>query len=179
MGDAGALVTSDDELAARVRALREHGQERKYEHRYDGYTARLDTVQAAVLRRKLPRLDNWNQRRLEAAEVYTYLLEGVGDLRLPQTVPGATHAWHLYTIRTADPDRLAGSLRERGIATGRHYPVPMHLCPAFAFLGHGPGDFPVAEAVAAETLSLPLFPGITPGQLARVVDGIVDYFEHG
>jgi dTDP-4-amino-4,6-dideoxygalactose transaminase len=179
IGDAGALVTDDAGLAATARALREHGQTRKYEHRYDGYTARLDALQAAVLSLKLPHLDGWNASRRDAAALYAELLDGVGDLRLPATPPGSTHVWHLYTIRTADPEALGAFLAERGIGTGRHYPVPMHLLESFAWLGHGPGDFPVAEAVAAETLSLPIFPGIAPEQVAAVADAVAAYFARG
>jgi dTDP-4-amino-4,6-dideoxygalactose transaminase len=179
MGDAGALVTDDPDVAASARALREHGQTRKYVHRWDGYTARLDALQAAVLLRKLPHLDAGNASRRRAAGLYAELLDGIGDLRLPQTVAGATHVWHLYTVRTADPEALAAFLGERGVGTGRHYPVPMHLCESFAALGHGPGDFPVAEAIGAETLSLPIFPGISPEQVAFVADAVAAYFRRG
>lgn len=176
MGDAGAIVTDDDTLATTARALREHGQTRKYVHRYDGYTARLDSLQAAVLLRKLPHIDRWNAGRRAAAALYAEQLDGVGDLRLPATVPGATHVWHLYTVRTAEPQLLADFLAERRIGTGRHYPIPMHLCESFRHLGHGPGDFPVAEAIGAETLSLPMFPDISREQVTYVADAVKAYF---
>ncbi|HZQ15458.1 MAG TPA: aminotransferase class I/II-fold pyridoxal phosphate-dependent enzyme [Gaiellaceae bacterium] len=176
-GDAGALVTSDGELAARVRALREHGQTAKYHHELEGWTARLDTLQAAVLLRKLPHLDEWNDRRRAAAAVYAEALAGVGDLRLPAAVPGSEPAWHLYVVRTADPDALAAFLRERGIGTGRHYPVPPHLSPAYAHLGHREGAFPVAERLSRECLSLPIFPGITEAELAHVAESVAAYFD--
>jgi dTDP-4-amino-4,6-dideoxygalactose transaminase len=179
MGDAGALVTDDGELAARVTAMRQHGEVRRYHSELVGYTSRLDTLQAAVLRHKLPRLQDWNQERSAAAERYSEALEGVGDIQLPVTNDGALHVWHLYTIRTADPEALAASLADRGIATGRHYPEPPHLSAAFEDLGLGPGSFPAAEQIGRETLSLPLFPGITDEQIETVVDGIRRFFDGG
>jgi len=179
MGDAGALVTDDDELADRARALREHGQIAKYVHEESGYTARLDTVQALVLLHKLPQLDRWNEQRRAAATYYDTALEGVGDLRLPPVPPGSNPAWHLYVVRTDEPDRLARFLTHRGVSTGRHYPYPAHLLPAWRSLGYGPGAFPVTEALADSVLSLPLFPGIGERQLQTVVDGIADFFRHG
>jgi dTDP-4-amino-4,6-dideoxygalactose transaminase len=178
-GDAGALVTDDEELAGRVRALREHGQSAKYVHDVEGYTSRLDTVQALVLLRKLALLDSWNEERRAAAAHYNAGLEGVGDLRLPPVAPGSEPVWHLYVVRTEEPTELAAFLRERGIRTGRHYPYPPHLSPAYARLGHRPGSFPVAEALAAECLSLPLFPGMGEEQLAAVVAAIAEYFDRG
>jgi dTDP-4-amino-4,6-dideoxygalactose transaminase len=178
-GDAGALVTDDGDLAERVRALREHGQVRKYEHAYPGYTARLDTIQAAVLLRKLERLERWNGERRAAARFYDEQLAGVGDLVLPTVAEDSEPAWHLYVVRTADPGRLGSSLEKRAVATGRHYPQPLHLAAAYAGLGYGRGAFPVAERLAAEVLSLPIFPGITEEQLSVVVDAIRDHFRSG
>ena len=175
-GDAGALVTSDPELARRVRALREHGQTAKYVHDLEGYTSRLDTLQALVLLHKLPLLDRWNDERRIAARFYSDALEGVGDLLLPPVAPGSDPVWHLYVVRTADPGALAAFLRGRGIATGRHYPQPPHLSPAYARLGYSEGAFPVAEALSREALSLPIFPGIGEEQLAAVVDAVHDFF---
>lgn len=175
-GDAGALVTDDEELAGLVRALREHGQRQKYIHDVEGWTARLDTIQAIVLLRKLPHLDGWNRERRAVAAMYTERLAGIGDLRLPPVPEGSDPVWHIYAIRTADPDELAGFLRERGIGTGRHYPEAAHLAPAYRWLGHKQGEFPVAEALAAEVLSLPMFPGMTEQQVDAVVSAIGDYF---
>ncbi len=176
IGDAGALVTDDEALAAHVRALRSHGQTRKYHHEFEGYTSRLDTLQAVTLLHKLPRLDGWNEARREAARFYTSALSGVGDLRLPPVPDGSDPVWHLYVIRTRDPERLADFLEARGIGTGRHYPEPPHLSPAYAGLGYRAGEFPVAEALSREGLSLPIYPGITEPQLTAVVEAITAFF---
>src|SRR5262249_30131412 len=121
MGDAGALVLDDAEAARRAQALREHGQTSRYRSEYVGYRARLDALQALVLLRKLPLLDEWNEQRRQAAVFYSEALADVGDLKLPVTVPGSTHVWHVYAVRTADPARLGTFLGSRGIATNRHY----------------------------------------------------------
>jgi len=179
MGDAGALVTDDEALARRVRALREHGETSKYRSEFVGWTARLDAMQAVVLTHKLPFLDAWNEQRRQAALVYEETLAGVGDLQLPTEVSGAHHVWHLYTVRTADPEALATSLRARGVASGRHYPEPPHLSGAFSGLGYVEGSFPIAESIGRETLSLPIYPGITNRQIEHVTDGIRAFFAHG
>jgi dTDP-4-amino-4,6-dideoxygalactose transaminase len=178
-GDAGALVTNDPNLAARLRALREHGQRAKYEHELEGWTARLDTIQALVLLRKLEHLDGWNAERRAAASFYSQSLEEVGDLRLPPVAPGSDPVWHLYVIRTRDPAGLGDFLRERGIGTGRHYPQPPHLSEAYGHLGYAEGAFPVSEGLARECLSLPIFPGISEEQLEAVVSAVAAYFAHG
>jgi dTDP-4-amino-4,6-dideoxygalactose transaminase len=176
LGDAGACVTQDENLARQVRSLREHGQERKYEHDREGWTARLDTVHAIALLHRLPRLDDANRQRATAASIYSEQLRDVGDLRLPAVAPDSHHAWHLYVVRTADPAGLASFMAKRGVASGRHYPHPVHLSRSYAHLGHRPGEFPVSERLAREVLSLPLFPGITEPQLGRVITAVRDYF---
>jgi dTDP-4-amino-4,6-dideoxygalactose transaminase len=176
IGDAGALVTNDDDLAETVRSLREHGQARKYHHALEGYTARLDTIQALALLHKLPHLDAWTAERRAIAAHYTAELAGVGDLRLPLVPPGSEPVWHLYVVRTADPPALADFLATRGIGSGRHYPEPPHLSEAYARLGYRPGAFPVAEALSREALSLPLFPGMTETQLDAVVSVVKAFF---
>ncbi len=178
-GDAGAIATDDETLAERARALREHGQRSKYRHELVGYTARLDTIQAIVLLEKLPLLDRLVAERRAAASYYLEALAGVGDLVLPRTVPGSEHSWHLFVVRTAKPEALAAHLAGRGIESGRHYPVPLHLAPAYRWLGNEPGDFPVAEALAREALSLPLYAGIEERQLEAVVGAVEEYFARG
>ncbi len=176
LGDAGALVTPDAVLADQARALREHGQRRKYHHDVVGWTARLDTIQAAALSVKLPLLDGWNAARRSVAAAYGAQLEGVGDLVLPPVAPASDPVWHLYVIRTADPVGLAEFLATRGIASGRHYPVPPHRTGAYESLGYAAGAFPVAERIAAECLSLPMFPTLTEAQVARACDAIREWF---
>jgi dTDP-3-amino-3,4,6-trideoxy-alpha-D-glucose transaminase len=178
LGDAGALVLDDPAAAAEVAALREHGQHEKYQHVSQGYTARLDTIQAAVLLRKLPLLDAWNAQRRAAAAYYLRALDGVGDLTLAPVPAGSDPVWHLFVIRTRRRDGLASFLGERGIGVGRHYPEPAHLSRAYAGLGYRRGDFPVTEALAEELLSLPIFPGIREVQLHAVADAVRGYF-HG
>lgn len=177
LGDAGALTTDDSELAARVRALREHGQTAKYHHEYEGWTSRLDTIQAIALTHKLPLLDQWNGERREAARLYADSLRGIGDLRLPTTVEGSEPVWHLYVVRTSRPVELADYLRARQIGTGRHYPEPPHLSPAYASLGYKRGSLPIAESLADECLSLPIFPGITRQQIELVSGAIGEFFD--
>jgi dTDP-4-amino-4,6-dideoxygalactose transaminase len=176
IGDAGALVTNNGDLARRVLALREHGQVRKYEHDAVGWTARLDTIQATVLLRKLPLLDQWNAERRAAAEWYLHALDGVEDLILPSVPDGSAPVWHIFVVRTANPEGLAAHLAERGISTGRHYPEPPHLSQAYSALGYGPGDFPIAETLARECLSLPIYPGIKEEQLEHVGASVRSWF---
>jgi dTDP-3-amino-3,4,6-trideoxy-alpha-D-glucose transaminase len=176
-GDAGAVVTDDARLARRLRVLREHGQRLKYRHEVEGYTARLDTIQALVLLRKLPLLEGWNEERRAAAAFYDAALAGVGDLRLPPVPEGSNPVWHLYVVRTQVRAPLADYLAERRIATGRHYPDPPHLTEAYAHLGYRRGEFPVAERLGDEALSLPMFPGISEAQLETVVEAISSFFD--
>lgn len=178
-GDAGAMVTDDEALAGNVRMLRQHGERAKYDHEVEGYTSRLDTLQAIVLLHKLPHLAGWNEDRRSIARLYGEVLSGLGDLRLPPVAPGSEPVWHLYPVRTADPDALGAFLRSRGIGSGRHYPTAVHLTRAYEWLGYRRGAFPVAEALAAELLSLPIFPGMTEGEVAAVAAGIADYFRRG
>ena len=176
MGDAGALVCDDPSLAERARSLREHGQTSKHRHESVGYTARLDTLQAVVLLQKLPLLEAWTRARRGLADHYAEGLDGIGDLRLPQVPMASEPVWHLYEIRTKHRDPLARFLDTRGIQTGLHYPTPIHLTPAFAHLGYRRGDFPVAEQLAGELLSLPLYPGLDADQVDLVVETIREYF---
>ena len=169
-GDAGAVLTGDDKLAARVRLLGAHGSPRKYEHTELGFNSRLDTLQAVVLSAKLRRLECWNSARRAAAERYSALLGELPGVRTPVVLEGNEPAWHLYVVRVQDRDRVLSELHAAGIGAGIHYPTPVHLTGAFASLGRGIGDFPVAERIAGELLSLPLFPEITRAQQEFVVE---------
>jgi dTDP-4-amino-4,6-dideoxygalactose transaminase len=175
LGDAGALVTNDPQLAATMRALREHGQRRKYVHDIVGWTSRLDTIHAAALLRKLPYLDEWNAQRRAAADLYVQGLAGVGNLVLPD-VSDRGQVWHLFVVRTSDPEGLAAYVADRGIGTGRHYPEPPPLSEAYKHLGFTEGAFPVAERIGREAISLPMFPGITEAQIEHVVESIRGWF---
>jgi dTDP-4-amino-4,6-dideoxygalactose transaminase len=177
-GDAGAVTTNDDDLAARVRRLRDHGRTTKYEHLEVGYAHRLDTLQAAVLGVKLTTLDADNQRRRELAARYSEALAGVGDLRLPPSTPSQISVVHHYVLRTVHRDALLAHLGAQAIGAGIHYPIPLHLQPAYAFVGHQTGDFPVAESYARECLSLPIYPELTDAQQDRVVAAVRAYFEN-
>lgn len=171
-GDAGAVLTASAEHARRVRLLADHGSERRYEHLTIGFNSRLDALQAVVLRAKLRRLAAGNLARQRAASRYAELLADLPKVILPRTAPGNEHVWHLYAIRVPRRDHVLRFLHDEGISAGIHYPVPVHLQPAFLHLGYRLGDFPVAEAAAGQLLSLPLYPQITQEQQARVADAV-------
>ena len=171
-GDAGAVLTESAEHARRVRLLGDHGSERRYEHLTIGFNSRLDALQAVVLRAKLRGLAAGNQARRQAASRYAELLADLPEVILPRIAPGNEHVWHLYAIRVPRRDDVLRCLHDEGIGAGIHYPVPVHLQPAFRHLGYGPGDFPVAEAAAGQLLSLPLYPQITQEQQVRVADAV-------
>lgn len=170
-GDGGAVTTNDAELAERIRILRNLGQEEKYRHVLLGWNERLDTVQAAVLRVKLRYLDAWNDARRAHAGRYAELLAGAA-VRVPRSVPDVEHVWHLYVIRAGERDELQQSLAAAGIASGMHYPLPLHLQPALSGLGYGSGDFPMAEGWAREMLSLPMFPELELAEISEIA-GVV------
>ena len=169
-GDAGAVVTDDGNIAARVRMLGAHGSEQKYQHDAVGMNSRLDTIQAVVLNAKLRRLAGWNERRRRAADRYQELLADLPGVVLPRSAEGNIDVWHLYVIRVAERDRVLAALNDAGIAAGIHYPVPVHLSGAYRGLGLGPGSFPVAEQAAGAILSLPIFPHISEAQQQHVAD---------
>ena len=166
-GDGGAVTTDDDEVAQRIRLLRDLGRSEKYTHVVAGWNDRLDTIQAAVLRVKLRHLDRWNALRRRHAASYDAALASL-DVRTPGTAPWVEHVWHLYVIRSERRDELRSALAAEGVETGLHYPVPLHLQPALAHLGYARGDFPVTEAWAEELLSLPMFPELEPSEIERV-----------
>jgi dTDP-4-amino-4,6-dideoxygalactose transaminase len=175
-GDAGAVTTDEDELADRVARLRDHGRVSKYEHAEVGWGERLDALQAAVLRVKLDRLEAGNAARERLARRYDEALAGVGDLVLPARVEGRTSAWHLYVVRSARRDELLHHCRGAGVEAGVHYPLPLHLQPAWRHLGYARGDLPATEAWAAECLSLPLYPELTEERQDRVIATVRAFF---
>jgi dTDP-4-amino-4,6-dideoxygalactose transaminase len=170
-GDGGAVTTNDPEIAATIRTLRNYGQRDKYEHVAVGYNRRLDTLHAAVLRIKLAHLDEWNSRRQACAAEYQRLLDDL-PLQTPYEAPHLEHVWHVYQIRVEDRERLAARLGEQRIATSVHYPVPIHLQDAYRGLGHGVGDFPVSEADARRTISLPMHPHLDAAGVARIAEAV-------
>lgn len=171
-GDAGAVMTDDAEAAALVRTLAAHGSAVKYVHDHVGVNARLDAVQATVLRAKLRRLEAWNAARRAAADRYAQLLAGIDGVRVPTVRDGNTDVWHLYVVRVAERDRVMAALDAAGIATGIHYPTIVPLTRAYAHLGHRPGQFPVAEAAAERILSLPMGPHLTADQQETVAGAL-------
>jgi dTDP-4-amino-4,6-dideoxygalactose transaminase len=166
-GDGGAIVTSNARVAEKLLALRNHGQKEKYVHQVRGFNSRLDTVQAAVLRVKLPHLRYWNEQRGAAAAHYNQMLAN-SKLALPKIAPWANPVWHLYVVQTDVRDALQRALDDAEISYGIHYPKPVHLQEAYRDLGYGEGSFEVAESFAGRILSLPMFPEITREELDRI-----------
>jgi dTDP-4-amino-4,6-dideoxygalactose transaminase len=175
-GDGGMVVTNDDELAERIRRLCNYGQSSKYVHVEKGGNSRLDSLQAAILGVKLRHLDQWNEARGSVASRYSERLAGSG-VTTPSVDPRSTHAYHLYVVRSSRRDELQKHLADHGIQTLIHYPIPIHLQEAYRDLGLGPGSFPVAERLAHEVLSLPMYPELTDAQIDFVVTA-VEEFEH-
>ena len=175
-GEAGAVTTNNPEIARQIRLLRDHGQSRKYYHEVEGYNGRIDAIQAGILQVKLRYLTEWNRQRREAATGYHALLERTCScLTLLREPSWSRSVYHLYVVRTGERDKLQKHLTEAGIGTGIHYPVPLHLQDAYRSMGFRRGDFPIAESVAAEILSLPMFPGLTVSQQKRVVEEVASF----
>jgi dTDP-4-amino-4,6-dideoxygalactose transaminase len=174
-GDGGALVTSDPELDRKVRLLRSHGEGTRHRHELATGTHRLDTLQAAILEVKLRHLPAWNQRRRDAAAMLREGLAGTGVVSPAPAAPDGDHVYHLFVVRCAERDALRDHLDSRGIASAIHYPTPIHLQPAYAGLGLGRGDLPVAERLAAENCSLPIFPAIEDTQIAEIVAAVESF----
>lgn len=172
LGDGGAIVTGDDELAERIQKLRNYGSAVKYRHELVGWNSRLDELQAAFLSVKLRRLETWTAARRSAATAYLDGLAGLPGLTLPQVITGASPVWHLFVVRCPRRDALQAHLAGRGIGTMIHYPAPPHLQPAYRHLGLAEGAFPAAEAWAREALSLPLWPGVPT---AAVIAALRDF----
>jgi dTDP-4-amino-4,6-dideoxygalactose transaminase len=169
-GDGGAVCTDSDEIADRVRLLRNHGQREKYVHLVEGYCHRLDNLQAAVLGVKLPHLDAWNAARRAHAALYDKLLADAPGVVTPYVAPGMEPVYHLYVIQVPERDRMQAALKAAGVETGIHYPIPLHEQPAYVRLGHKPEDFPISHALGPRILSLPMCAELTDEQIYYVVE---------
>jgi dTDP-4-amino-4,6-dideoxygalactose transaminase len=177
-GDAGMVVTNSSEMAARLKSLRNHGQSGKYVSSEPGWNSRLDEIQAAILRVKLRHLPEWQRARQARAAAYAKLLLGIPGVAPPLSPDGYEHVFHQYTVRVERRDALVQLLSERKIGSAVYYPVPLHLQPLYASLGHKAGDFPHAEHAAQEVLSLPMFPELRSEQIARVADAVSEFVTH-
>jgi dTDP-4-amino-4,6-dideoxygalactose transaminase len=185
-GDAGAVTTNDARLAERMRSLRNHGGKQRYYHDEVGANSRLDAIQAAVLRVKMPHLPKWNDARRERARTYGRLLTSAGLTKtgadstppvvLLKTLPGAHHIYHQYVIRVRDRDKLRTFLGEHGVSSEIYYPIPLHLQKCFAYLGYTPGDLPEAERAALDVLALPMFAELEEDEQRHVVDTIAEFY---
>jgi dTDP-4-amino-4,6-dideoxygalactose transaminase len=182
-GDAGLVTTSHLNLAEHMRNLRNHGSPRRYHHEEVGWNCRMDAIQAAILRVKLPHLETWNHQRRERAATYDHLLADAGlsakgdsPVRSLRTSANAFHVFHQYVIRAERPDELRKFLGDRKIGTEVYYPVPLHLQPCFTFLGYSAGDLPESERAAREVLALPMFPELTEAEQKCVVESIAEFY---
>ena len=173
-GEAGAIVTNDLQLRDKIRTLRDHGQVRKYHHSIIGWNCRMDGIQAAVLRVKLRHLDHGNDLRRQHAQRYNAGLRGIDGIITPREASYARHVYHVYALRVPERDELISILRQRGIQAAIHYPVPIHLQPAYEMLGYKKGDFAVSEQLAREFISLPMFPELTNSQIDFVANALKD-----
>lgn len=181
-GEAGAATTNNDLLAKKIRMIREHGSSQKYNHEIFGHNYRMEGIQGAVLGVKLKYLEEWTEKRRTAAKLYNEYLSDIEEIKLSREMPYAKHVYHLYVVQLRSGleevrNRLADYLKENGIATGLHYPVPLHLQKCFSYLGYKKGDFPVAEKLASGSLSLPMFPELTESQIKYVAEKIRSFFK--
>lgn len=176
LGDAGAILTNDSTLAERCRSLRNYGSSQKYINEYLGYNSRLDELQARILSNKLSHLNSWNDNRKKIAENYLQGLKGIDKLTLPKTPEGIENVYHIFPVRTTHRDNLQLYLKEKGIQTLIHYPIPAHLQKAYNYLGYKEGEFPIAEEIANTVLSLPIYPGMTEEMVSYVVEGVRGFF---
>jgi dTDP-4-amino-4,6-dideoxygalactose transaminase len=172
-GDAGIITTNNLELAGKIKLLRDHGRTSKYEHKILSFNWRIDALQAAILRAKLPHLEGWNRRRQEIASLYNQLLEGAPILK-PFLSDDIKSVWHHYAINVENRDIVLEKLKSEGIEAGIHYPLPLHLQPAYRFLGYKSGDFPSAEKIAQTTLSLPIYPTLNNSQINFIAETLID-----
>jgi dTDP-4-amino-4,6-dideoxygalactose transaminase len=176
-GEAGGITTDDTQVAKRARMLRDHGSNRKYYHQIVGRNDRIDGIQASILNVKLDHLDRWNKQRRRIADAYSNGLKDKSRVRLLAVAGGCDHVYHLYVVQVANRDRLRTRLLEHEIATGIHYPVPLHLQAAYAGLGYQKGEFPVSERLAKEIVSLPMYPQLQPNQVDFVLSKLIEFVE--
>jgi dTDP-4-amino-4,6-dideoxygalactose transaminase len=177
-GEAGAVTTNDSSLAAHIRMIRDHGQAKKYYHDIEGYNGRLDAIQAGLLHVKLQHLKQWNEQRRARATEYKRLLEAAGNpVAAPYEPSWSRAVYHLYVVQTEDREGLMAFLKDSGIGTGIHYPIPLHLQKAYRELNYAAGDFPITEKAAAAIVSLPMFPNLTPSQQAQVVEKVASFVQ--
>lgn len=176
-GEAGAVTSNDPEIIRKVKMLRDHGQSQKYYHDTEGYNARMDALQAIVLRAKLKRLPVWNEARRQWAQYYDQRLGSCAKITIPSVASGNVHVYHLYVILVENRDALQAELAQHGIGTGLHYPLPLHLQKAYKHLGYKERDLPVTERVARTLLSLPMFPHLSREQVDYVCDKILEAVE--
>ncbi|MBA7530924.1 dTDP-3-amino-3,4,6-trideoxy-alpha-D-glucose transaminase [subsurface metagenome] len=176
-GDAGMITTNNEEIANKLKMLRNHGRlTAKYEHQIEGYSSRLDNLQAAILRVKLKYLNKWNSIRRKNARKYNELLNNIEGVITPHEADYANHVYHLYVIRTENRDKLIEELKLKGVATGIHYPTPLHLQPAYSYLGYKEGDFPITEKASQEILSLPMYAELNDRQIDEIVKLIKNFY---
>lgn len=175
-GEGGAVTTNDDRLAMSFRMMRDHGTLQKYDHEIFAHNYRMEGIQGAVLGVKLKYLKKWTDDRRRVAKKYKELLKGVGDIILPREMEYAKHVYHLFVIQTARRNDLQKYLTEKGVGTGLHYPIPLHLQKCFAGMGYRKGEFPVSEQLSERGLSLPMFPELSDNQIEFVADCIRDFF---
>jgi dTDP-4-amino-4,6-dideoxygalactose transaminase len=177
LGDAGAITTDSEEIAKKIKVLRNYGSQKKYHNEVIGYNMRLDELQASLLSIKLGKLNEWTKQRQEIATFYNKFLKNIDEIILPKTANGATHVYHLYVIRTPKREALQNYLNERGIGTLIHYPIPPHLQDAYKNLGFTKGDFPISEELSQTCLSLPIWPGMKKDQVLTISNEIKYFFE--
>lgn len=179
-GEGGAVTTDDEQISHTIRMLRDHGQAKKYYHEIEGYNGRLDSLQTGILSVKLKHLAEWNTQRRERAKEYNSLFAGSDSgVQIPLESAGSRSVYHLYVVRVADRDRLIAHLKAAGVGTGIHYPIPLHLQRAYESLGYREGEFPIAERVASQIVSLPMFPHLTHEQQEYVAQKVLEFVQVG
>jgi dTDP-4-amino-4,6-dideoxygalactose transaminase len=175
-GDAGCIITNDDELALKCKMYARHGALKKHQHKMEGINSRLDGLQAAILSAKLPHVLKWTQQRIVNAKLYSDALQHIKEISLPETRPDSKHTYHLYVIRTEKRDQLAEFLKSKGIETAVHYPIALHNMEAYSYLHYKPEDFPVANLYQDRILSLPMFPELTADHIKYIASTVEEFF---